>query len=245
MFDALIREADTRYGLGEKAAPLLLWLLSHVFQETPGGLAGFVGRFKMAGLGDVASSWIGGVSPKEIAPERVEGVLGTDTLERLAAAVGLGRSVVLPATAYLVPRVVNLLTRDGIPNGIPSAVASYLAESGHPVRPEQAKPRPMRWLGWLLLPILALLLWRWCAQAPALAESLEAIPDAKVAIGGGSRDARGAARSSCSRPSASSGDLSGIHVGPGRSPGTRPCRTGGRSRGGGPPDGRPSGSRLR
>jgi uncharacterized protein YidB (DUF937 family) len=168
VFDALIREAGARYGLGEKAAPLLRGLLGYIFQETPGGLAGFVGLFQKAGLGDVASSWIGGVSPKEISPERVESVLGASTLERLAAAVGLGRSVVLPAAAYLLPRVVNVLTRDGIPSGIPAAVAGYLASPGHPVRPEPARLRPMRWLAWLLLPILALLAWRWCAQAPAV-----------------------------------------------------------------------------
>jgi len=164
MFDALIREAASQFGLGDKSSALVQSLISYIFREQPGALNGLIDQFKKAGLGDTVSSWIGGTAkPREITSDKVESVFGADVIGRIASAAGLAKSVALPAVSYLLPKIIGLLTRDGIPTGIPASVSHYLAA---PVPRRVEEPNPMRWLWWLLLPLALLLLWRWCAPAP-------------------------------------------------------------------------------
>jgi uncharacterized protein YidB (DUF937 family) len=180
MFDELIREVASRYGLGaDQAASILRSLLNYIFKEHPGALTGLVDQFKKAGLGDVAASWVGGAAPREIAPERLETVVGADVASRLASSVNLGKSVLLPVLSFLLPKVIGLLTRDGIPAGIPAGVANYLAAPAH--HRAEPEPNPLRWLWWLLIPILALLFWRWCAAQPAPVPEPTPLPVAPIA----------------------------------------------------------------
>jgi hypothetical protein len=59
----------------------------------------------------------------------VEGALGKGTLDRIAQKLGLSGSVVGPALAYLVPKVIGFLTPDGkIPTGIPSQVSAFVSQ---------------------------------------------------------------------------------------------------------------------
>ena len=45
MFDVLIREAATRFGLGDKALPVAQMLLAYMTNRDTGGLAGFLEKF--------------------------------------------------------------------------------------------------------------------------------------------------------------------------------------------------------
>lgn len=73
MFDALIREAASQFGLGNKSATLVQSLIGYIFREHPGALNGLIDQFRKAGLGDTISSWIGGTAkPREIASDKVE-----------------------------------------------------------------------------------------------------------------------------------------------------------------------------
>ena len=60
MFDVLIREAGARFGLGDKALPLVQMLLAYMTAKESGGLAGFLEKFKAAGFGPIIQSWLGG-----------------------------------------------------------------------------------------------------------------------------------------------------------------------------------------
>lgn len=60
MFDVLIREAGARFGLGEKALPLVQMLLAYATNKANGGLMGFLEKFKAAGFGPIIQSWLGG-----------------------------------------------------------------------------------------------------------------------------------------------------------------------------------------
>ena len=82
-------------------------------------------------------------------------------LSRISAVARLDRSIVIPVAAFLLPKLIAQLTRDGIPAGVPTGVGSYLAAPAHHA-PRAADPSPLRWLGWLLVPLVALIIWRSC-----------------------------------------------------------------------------------
>jgi OmpA-OmpF porin, OOP family len=95
----------------------------------------------------------------------VEGALGKGTLDRIAQKLGLSGSVVGPALAYLVPKVIGFLTPDGkIPTGIPSQVSAFVSQPSAFLRAAAARTGGLpRWL-WLLLALLvlgALAWWLW------------------------------------------------------------------------------------
>lgn len=77
MFDVLIREAGARFGLGDKALPVAQMLLAYMTNRDTGGLAGFLEKFKAAGLGPIIQSWLGGgPSAQPVSNSQVETVLG-------------------------------------------------------------------------------------------------------------------------------------------------------------------------
>ncbi len=59
MFDSIINESSQKFGLGDKAGNLLSSLLGLITDQSQGGFAGFLDRFRQAGLGDIADSWVG------------------------------------------------------------------------------------------------------------------------------------------------------------------------------------------
>ena len=60
MFDIIIKEAASRFGLGDKAGPLVQMLLAYITNKDTGGLSGLMTKFANNGLGDIAKSWLGG-----------------------------------------------------------------------------------------------------------------------------------------------------------------------------------------
>jgi uncharacterized protein YidB (DUF937 family) len=131
MFDTLVQELSSRFGLGGKADALVRAVLTYLFQEQPGGLSGFLDRFRRAGLGDLATSWIGNPAPREISTAQLDKALGPDLLDQLAGSVGLTGASVKPALAMLLPKVIGMLTADGrVPSGVPAAVSSWLGGTG-------------------------------------------------------------------------------------------------------------------
>ena len=50
LFDALLREVSTRFGLGDKASSLLDALLALINNPQTGGFSGFLSRFNQQGL---------------------------------------------------------------------------------------------------------------------------------------------------------------------------------------------------
>ncbi|HEY5972831.1 MAG TPA: hypothetical protein VIT22_12875 [Pseudoxanthomonas sp.] len=51
MFDAIIRQAAERFGLGGNAKQFVAQLLALIFNPGSGGISGFLQKFKDAGLG--------------------------------------------------------------------------------------------------------------------------------------------------------------------------------------------------
>ena len=136
MFTALIGEAGRQFGLGTRAAALVNELLRFI-ARTPGGLAGFLARFEAAGMGPLASSWLGDSESAPMTTGQLEGALGADTLRRIGRKVGLPAETVGPALAFLVPRVIGMLTPDRIvPADLPAEVSTRLSgQAPKPGRP--------------------------------------------------------------------------------------------------------------
>ncbi len=184
ILEPIINEVSEQFGLRGKAGPLMTALLSLISNERTGGLEGFLDQFRRAGLGDIVSSWVSRGSNTPITTEQLERAIGGDTINRMASNVGVARPAAASAMAYMIPRVIDLLTPEGVvPSRMPAWVSSYL--SGAP-RPEAVRAEPvrterpaeyvhragaggstfLRLLPFLALPLLAFLIYRACRPEP-------------------------------------------------------------------------------
>lgn len=82
-----------------------------------GGIAGALGdlvtRFREAGRGDVADSWVSPEANHPVRVEELEAALGPDTIDELAQKSGLTRAELLLRLNAALPEVVNRLTPNG------------------------------------------------------------------------------------------------------------------------------------
>ena len=181
MFDAIVRELAQRFGLDDQALPLAQGALAYISKAEHGGLAGFIGKFEAAGLGQMAKSWLGGPEgAQNISPAQLETVLGNKggLISQLVASTGVARQSVTPALGYLLPALVGALTPDGqIPASLPAAAAAFasgqasttlgaIAASSAKAAPEGVGATMLRWIPWLMVVALALAVLGWCSKAP-------------------------------------------------------------------------------
>ena len=84
------------------------------------GLRALVARFDEQGLSDVIASWIGCDDNLPVAPDALQGVLGRDTMARLADDLGLTHRDTAERLARMLPYVIDKLTPDGVvpPEGL-------------------------------------------------------------------------------------------------------------------------------
>ncbi len=161
MFDALIREAADKFGLGNNASKLVGSLVQMVFNPSTGGFGGFQQKFASAGLGDLFTSWLGGGGGGgALQPDQLGRALGTNALSGIATKLGMPSGVINLAVAGLLPKLIGLLTPGGqIPTSIPAAASSLI--SGLDTRPDPPHVAPrakvvepersnLGWLKWLI-----------------------------------------------------------------------------------------------
>jgi OmpA-OmpF porin, OOP family len=160
IFDSLIAEIGSKFSLGPKSSALIAEVIRFMTSE-PGGIAGFLDRFKNAGLVSLVNSWLGNNNPHPMSTQQVEQGLGTSIINMIAGKLGLGSSLITPALGYVIPKLIGMLTPDKtVPSTIPATWRSFLDTSAAQAR--LAYREPIRkagipiWL-WALLPLLALL----------------------------------------------------------------------------------------
>lgn len=178
MFDVLIREAAARFGIGDKALPLVQMLLAYMTAKETGGIGGFLEKFKAANLGPIVQSWLGGgPSAQPISNTQLETVLGSSggLLSQLTSQLDVGRDNITSALGYLLPAIVGRLTPGGsIPASLPPEVTS-LAAAGQSLlaaAPMGATTSAaaaggggfMKWLPWIVVALAALLGLNYCSQ---------------------------------------------------------------------------------
>lgn len=130
MFDIIIREAASRFGLGDKAATLVQTVVAYAINKDTGGLTGLIQRFRDAGLGDLAQSWVsGGTQAKAMSNEQADVMFGQKggLLDMVTSKLGLDRGVALPALSYILPSIIGKLTPNGsIPTNLPAEVHNFI-----------------------------------------------------------------------------------------------------------------------
>lgn len=140
MFDTIIREAASRFGLGDKAGPLVQMLLAFIANKDTGGLAGFLSRLTNLGMGSMAQSWLGGgAGAQAINPTQLESLFGGNgggnggsggsggLLGAVSSKLGLGGSTVTAALGYILPLVIGKLTPGGtVPASLSSDVMGFM-----------------------------------------------------------------------------------------------------------------------
>jgi len=183
ILEPIINEVSEQFGLRGKAGPLMTGLLSLISNERTGGLQGFLDQFRRAGLGEMVSSWVSRGANTPVTTEQLDRAVGADTINRLASSVGIQRAGAASALAFMIPRVIDLLTPEGVvPSRLPAWVSSFLGGATtrtEPVRTETVRPpiEPtrradtggstfLRLLPFLALPLLAFLAYRACSHEP-------------------------------------------------------------------------------
>lgn len=111
LFDTVLTTAEARFKLGEKGAPLVNAVVSLIETE---GLARFLDRFKRAGLGTVADSWVSAGANSALSPHQLEDGLGKETVQNLAKQTGVPVEAAKPALAAIIPQIVDLMTPGGV-----------------------------------------------------------------------------------------------------------------------------------
>jgi uncharacterized protein YidB (DUF937 family)/outer membrane protein OmpA-like peptidoglycan-associated protein len=131
MFETIIREAASRFGLGDKAGPLVQMLLAYLTNKDTGGLAGFMSKLSSAGLGNMAQSWLGGgAGAQSINPAQLESALGGQggLLSAVTSKLGIGGSTATSALGFILPAIIGKLTPGGtVPTALPADVMGAIS----------------------------------------------------------------------------------------------------------------------
>ena len=136
LFDALINDMASRFGLGANAAPLVREALA-LISGSQGGVAGFLNLFKTAGLSSQVASWMGQANAAPIAAPEIERIVGASALGGIAKRLGLGQTAVSTALAYGVPKLIGLLTPNGDDSDGAAGGGDNFPYRHGPGRPEQ------------------------------------------------------------------------------------------------------------
>ena len=78
-----------------------------------GGLGELVDRFKQAGHGETADSWVGTGANKPVTPTQLEQAVGPEVLETLSKQTGLSREELLARLSRELPAAVDKYTPQG------------------------------------------------------------------------------------------------------------------------------------
>jgi OmpA-OmpF porin, OOP family len=104
-FDDLTEEIAARFYLGPKARALVQQVLKLIAAQ-PGGLDGFVEKFKAAGLDDWVTSWVRDHFPMVLSGRQVKKALGTDVVKGIADDAGVTESFAGQILGYAIPKAV-------------------------------------------------------------------------------------------------------------------------------------------
>ena len=83
------------------------------FIEKHGGVKGIVDQFQRQGFGPTVQSWVGTGENQPISSAEVHQALGSDTIQQLAAKLGIPPEEMAAKLADLLPKAVDKMTPDG------------------------------------------------------------------------------------------------------------------------------------
>lgn len=99
-------------GSGSGTGNILLQLVFSMLQQQ-GGLGGVLGKFREAGMGAQADSWVGTGQNLNISPSQLEQVFGSGALSDIASKLGMSQDQAGSAMSQVLPELINQLTPQG------------------------------------------------------------------------------------------------------------------------------------
>ncbi len=81
--------------------------------ERHGGLQGLKAQFEKQGLGGVMQSWVGNGANQAISADQLHQVLGSATVQQMAAKTGLNPQDLLQKLSQVLPQAVDKMTPGG------------------------------------------------------------------------------------------------------------------------------------
>ncbi|MDQ6704244.1 MAG: OmpA family protein [Pseudomonadota bacterium] len=122
ILDELTEEIAVRFDLGPKARALVQEV-SGLIAAQPGGIGGFLDKFRAAGLEVKVASWLGGPFPMALSVREVKMALGDEAIEGIAENARVTEGFASSVLGYAIPKIIGLLTSGGaIPEAIPPAI---------------------------------------------------------------------------------------------------------------------------
>ncbi len=136
-FDKLIQEIGARFPLGPKGSSLVQETLDLVARQ-PGGIGGFLDRFKAAGFAAEVASWVEGTDAVPLSGQEVEETLGSGVISEIADKAGISQRFAGTILGYAIPKIIGQLAQGGaIPSAIP-ATGSRLPDLAIPLSAARA-----------------------------------------------------------------------------------------------------------
>ena len=125
-FDELIQEIDSRYSLGPKAN-LLVQEIAGLISGQPGGMEGFLDKFKAAGFATEVASWSVGTEIVPLLGQEVEQTLGSDVISEIAKKADISQSFARTIMGDAIPKIIVLLAKgEAIPPAVPASESPVL-----------------------------------------------------------------------------------------------------------------------
>ena len=165
----IVRETADSFGLGLKAGPLVAETAKMLFEERLGGLQGFIGHLKAAGLEEEVSLWQNPKKPvKPLDPAVLESLVGTASIQEMGKKLGLANARVRTAMAFVVPLLIRYFALgERIPSTLPPQMLHFferdfsaaIAPRSLPLRHRRRAPqrRFSATLGWSVGVLILLL----------------------------------------------------------------------------------------
>lgn len=98
---------------GQEQNSVMSLVTGLITDPNSGGLSGLLDRFKSGGLGNLADSWVGTGENLPISAEQIQGVLGSEQVQQLAAKVGIAPEALSGQLASLLPQLIDKVTPNG------------------------------------------------------------------------------------------------------------------------------------
>jgi uncharacterized protein YidB (DUF937 family) len=125
-FDELIQDIGSRYCIGPKASPLVQETIGLISGQ-PGGIGGFLDKFKAAGFTTEVASWSGGTEVVPLSGQEVEETLGSDVISEIANKAGVSQSFARTIMGDAIPKIIVLLAQgEAIPSASPASASTFL-----------------------------------------------------------------------------------------------------------------------
>ena len=112
LFDQLLGGVVGEFGNNQQKGSLMD-LATNVIQSQPGGLTGLLDKFRTAGLGAQADSWVSTGKNMPVSGDQVTNALGHGNVQGMAQRLGLPQGATAAALAALLPAVIDHLTPKG------------------------------------------------------------------------------------------------------------------------------------